>query len=532
MRFACEQCQTKYSIPDDRVRGKILKIRCKNCSSLISVSEGGARTEQPPAPTPEQDSDGGDSTMIGGMADFFAKPAAAADADDWHLSVDGSQDGPMALSNLAQRILAQAGTSAELFVWRDGMDGWQPAEQLPEVKAAIDKVRSSPAAKPALASPAPAPADSDGGDATQIGSLNLPLDLAGKPADDDDVQDASMLSLEPFEAIEALRKASGPGKPAAPLPPKAPPPKAPPPFRAPPTPAMPPPPAAAAPRPGAPALPAKPAAPMFKTLPHPGLRPPGGGPAASPFAAALPSPAATPAPAPAPAPSESAAPSSSSPTGALASASSFAAVNQPSSEPSVMAALQFSPPSLSPPADSDGSAERPAKSKKPLFAAAGLVVVLIAVALFLVLGRPGSGDGAGKDGGAATADAGDGSDGGARAKAGGAQPNGKGSPGSSSKGGLEGISDSDFQALLGTGKEALDKCFSKAIQKDSKLSGTQLKVEIEVTAKGKASEVVLDGTGDDSKLQKCAEKTLKKWKFPKGPDKKPYKARFILMIKA
>ena len=44
MRFACEQCQTKYTIPDERVRGKILKIRCKNCNCQITISEGGVRT--------------------------------------------------------------------------------------------------------------------------------------------------------------------------------------------------------------------------------------------------------------------------------------------------------------------------------------------------------------------------------------------------------------------------------------------------------------------------------------------------------
>ena len=47
MRFACEQCQTKYTIPDERVRGKILKIRCKNCNCQITISEGGVRTARP-----------------------------------------------------------------------------------------------------------------------------------------------------------------------------------------------------------------------------------------------------------------------------------------------------------------------------------------------------------------------------------------------------------------------------------------------------------------------------------------------------
>ena len=41
MRFRCDQCQTKYNIPDDRIRGKRLNIRCKTCNNFIHVSEAG-----------------------------------------------------------------------------------------------------------------------------------------------------------------------------------------------------------------------------------------------------------------------------------------------------------------------------------------------------------------------------------------------------------------------------------------------------------------------------------------------------------
>ena len=120
MRFACEQCQTKYSIPDERVRGKILKIRCKTCGCLISVSEGGVRTARPVEAEAgpglaSGESEGGDSTMIGGMADFFGKLAPpTTEGDDWHLSIDGNQNGPMPLNDLAQRVIDEAGTSSEL----------------------------------------------------------------------------------------------------------------------------------------------------------------------------------------------------------------------------------------------------------------------------------------------------------------------------------------------------------------------------------------------------------------------------------
>ena len=49
MKFVCDRCQTKYSIADDKVRGKILKVRCKSCANIITVREEGARKPSSPA---------------------------------------------------------------------------------------------------------------------------------------------------------------------------------------------------------------------------------------------------------------------------------------------------------------------------------------------------------------------------------------------------------------------------------------------------------------------------------------------------
>lgn len=49
MKFLCDRCETRYSIADDRVRGKILKIRCKTCQHVITVREG-MSADEPPRP--------------------------------------------------------------------------------------------------------------------------------------------------------------------------------------------------------------------------------------------------------------------------------------------------------------------------------------------------------------------------------------------------------------------------------------------------------------------------------------------------
>ena len=35
MKIICDSCSTKYSIADEKVRGKVFKIKCKKCSHII-----------------------------------------------------------------------------------------------------------------------------------------------------------------------------------------------------------------------------------------------------------------------------------------------------------------------------------------------------------------------------------------------------------------------------------------------------------------------------------------------------------------
>src|SRR5215468_4954959 len=50
MKFQCERCKTRYSIADEKVRGKILKIRCKTCEAVITVREDVALPKLAPEP--------------------------------------------------------------------------------------------------------------------------------------------------------------------------------------------------------------------------------------------------------------------------------------------------------------------------------------------------------------------------------------------------------------------------------------------------------------------------------------------------
>ncbi len=252
MKFSCEQCQTKYNLPDDRVRGKVLKIRCKKCGCQITVSQGGVRTAKGEGESEDatmigsrasvgllggsgggghsgggggDESEGGDSTMIGGMADFFSKlggPTQQA-PDEWHLSLDGNVVDPMPLAELAQRILSEQGTPGrDIFVWREGQSDWLPPDSIDEVRAAVDKARKNPQPVKAKPAPAPKPADDEdeGGDKTQMGSLDFAaLGLGDAKASWEDPETKveppkSGAKSEPAKA--AAKDAKGAGKDTAP----------------------------------------------------------------------------------------------------------------------------------------------------------------------------------------------------------------------------------------------------------------------------------------------------------------------------
>ncbi|MCC6746394.1 MAG: zinc-ribbon domain-containing protein [Deltaproteobacteria bacterium] len=186
MKFVCEKCRTKYSIADDKVRRKVLKIRCKNCANIIVVQDPSRVDEsspsvRPDATGPSRPPAGGggalDRAFEGAFSGRAAAPRAAKPAvaalkvsppapvlveqleeefepektnlsppgfreaavadEDWYLAVDGSQFGPMNFAELCSRVKrgeARGATGDEAHVWRDGFDDWVEISRLPELR--------------------------------------------------------------------------------------------------------------------------------------------------------------------------------------------------------------------------------------------------------------------------------------------------------------------------------------------------------------------------------------------------------------
>lgn len=135
MKISCQNCSSKYTVSDEKVQGKTVKLKCKKCGATILVNAGGATTVASGAP---------------GIADHASAPAEAASTDGTSYLVnvaDGDQR-TMTIPELVAAYQSQVVT-ADTYVWADGMGDWQPLGQVEPIVSALSA--GAPAAAPAYA---------------------------------------------------------------------------------------------------------------------------------------------------------------------------------------------------------------------------------------------------------------------------------------------------------------------------------------------------------------------------------------------
>lgn len=113
MRIVCDNCGAKYSIADEKVAGKMLRIRCKACSHAINVDGRDLAADEDDAPT------------------AFG---AVGDSVEWHAVIDGDQQGPFTEEQVREMV-ANGSLNSDSYVWRDGFDGWKVLSEVTELAA-------------------------------------------------------------------------------------------------------------------------------------------------------------------------------------------------------------------------------------------------------------------------------------------------------------------------------------------------------------------------------------------------------------
>ncbi len=152
MKIVCDSCGAKYSIADEKVAGKVFKIRCKKCSAVIVVK----------GDTPD---DGDEATRV---YDYGAEAV-------WHVVVGGDQQGPLAPRQLGE-MLAEGKIDWEAYVWREGMDGWQPAK---DVETLVSAIMADAEGAPGPQAAAPAAAGNMFGGSSDMGADPFASDDGG-----------------------------------------------------------------------------------------------------------------------------------------------------------------------------------------------------------------------------------------------------------------------------------------------------------------------------------------------------------------
>lgn len=94
MRHTCEHCATLYEIPDDRVAGKFLKVRCQKCRATMHV--------------------------VG----LRPLDAAAKDGAVWWCAIFGTPHGPYREDEIAS-LVATGDIHARTRMWCAGMNCWE-----------------------------------------------------------------------------------------------------------------------------------------------------------------------------------------------------------------------------------------------------------------------------------------------------------------------------------------------------------------------------------------------------------------------
>jgi len=97
MKITCSTCAARYSVPDERIRGRAVRVRCKRCGAPIQV-------EGP--------------------------------AGEWHVALGGETLGPWTDAELTARVDAGE-VDGETFVWREGMDEWAEARTVTSLAARL-----------------------------------------------------------------------------------------------------------------------------------------------------------------------------------------------------------------------------------------------------------------------------------------------------------------------------------------------------------------------------------------------------------
>ncbi|AUX22186.1 hypothetical protein SOCEGT47_026870 [Sorangium cellulosum] len=117
MKITCQSCQSKYTVSDEKVQGRTVKIKCRKCGATILVNSSGVTTN-------------------GGPADPVSGTSVPNDGTTYLVNVADGDQRSMTVAEIVASYQAGA-INAETYIWADGMADWQPLGQVDTIVAAL-----------------------------------------------------------------------------------------------------------------------------------------------------------------------------------------------------------------------------------------------------------------------------------------------------------------------------------------------------------------------------------------------------------
>lgn len=120
MKITCGSCAAKYTVSDDKVQGKTVKVKCRKCGAVIVVNSSG-------------------EVQTSGVGATAGATAVAASSATYTVSITDTDQRSMTLPQLIEAY-NEGVIDAETYVWAEGMDDWQP---LKDVDAIVDALHEA-----------------------------------------------------------------------------------------------------------------------------------------------------------------------------------------------------------------------------------------------------------------------------------------------------------------------------------------------------------------------------------------------------
>ncbi len=157
VNVSCTNCGKRYVLSDDKVAGKTsVKIRCKQCQSLISIDVANADGQVSGASSPMPATRGSGALAMAAVQQPTGSPweeeatkamPALDMTSQWHAMIGGVQQGPFDVRALMAKVAAGEVT-LRTYLWKTGMGDWKRAADVAEVSAIFAGAGAAPSSSP------------------------------------------------------------------------------------------------------------------------------------------------------------------------------------------------------------------------------------------------------------------------------------------------------------------------------------------------------------------------------------------------